>query len=63
MNQVIKGKQCSHPQCQCMVPGTTPYCSDSCRTAASDDPCRCGHDECMHASHARPDQPDHRPAR
>jgi hypothetical protein len=44
-----------------MVPGTTPYCSDSCRTAAPEEPCRCGHDECIHASHARAAQPEHRP--
>jgi len=43
-----KAKQCSHPQCHCMVPGTTPYCSDSCRTAAPDEACKCGHDACVH---------------
>ena len=63
MTQAIKGKQCSNPQCQCMVPGTTPYCSDSCRTGAPEDPCRCGHDECIHASHARAAQPEQRPPR
>jgi len=42
-----QAQQCSHPQCYCMVPGTAPYCCDACRTAAPDEPCRCGHDHCV----------------
>ena len=63
MTQPTKPMQCSHPQCHCMVPGTTPYCSDSCRMAGPDDPCRCGHEECVHASHSRAAPSEHRPAR
>lgn len=52
MTQPTKGRKCSHPQCRCMVPGTAPYCSDHCMTAPPEDPCLCGHEECVRESHA-----------